>query len=302
MKIIRTIRAMKRHAEQLRRRGKVIGFIPTLGALHKGHLLLMQKARRQCDIVIASIFVNPTQFGPHEDYRRYPRDQKGDAKKCKTAGVDILFVPSARMMYPPAHRTQVSLRSLGDILEGMSRPGHFTGVATVVLKLFNIIHPDRAYFGQKDYQQTVVIRRMVKDLHLNTRIMVTPTVREADGLAMSSRNLYLSKEQRRQATILWKALKEAKKAVQQGVKEASKVRSMMIHRIAQEPHVKIDYVAVVDPETLEEVSNISGPALLALAVRIGKTRLIDNIIAIAAPPDSRRNHETSSSKGTGGKA
>jgi pantoate--beta-alanine ligase len=282
MKIIRTIGTMQHHAEKLRRRGKVIGFIPTLGALHKGHLSLMRKARQQCDIVVASIFVNPAQFGPHEDYRRYPRDLEGDQKKCKTAGVDILFVPSASRMYPPAHRTKVSLRRLGDILEGMSRPDHFTGVATVVLKLFNIIHPDRAYFGQKDYQQTVVIRRMVKDLHLNTRITVTPTVRESDGLAMSSRNMYLSKEQRRQATILWKALQEAKKLIQGGVKEASQVRSAMIRRIAQESHVKIDYVAVVDSVTLEEVKYIGRAALLALAVRIGHTRLIDNMIA--TPP------------------
>ena len=277
MKIIRTIGTMQRHAEQLRCRGKVIGLIPTLGALHKGHLSLMRKAHQQCDIVIASVFVNPTQFGPHEDYQHYPRDLEGDAKKCKAAGVDILFAPSARRMYPPGHRTQVSLRRLGDILEGTSRPGHFTGVATVVLKLFNIIHPDRAYFGQKDYQQTVVVRRMVKDLHLNTRITVTPTVRESDGLAMSSRNMYLSKEQRRQATILWKALQEAKKVIQGGAKEASQVRSTMICRITQEePQAKIDYVAVVDPETLEEVEKIGGPVLLTLAVRIGQTRLIDN--------------------------
>lgn len=277
MKIIRSIRGIKREIEKRHRRGKTVGLVPTMGALHEGHLSLMRMARRQCSIVVVSLFVNPTQFGPNEDYKRYPRNLKGDAKQCKGAGVDILFVPAARQIYPPGHRALVAVKGLGEVLEGASRPGHFTGVATIVLKLFHIVKPAMAYFGQKDYQQTVVIRRLVKDLHLDVKIIVGPTVREPDGLAMSSRNQYLSASERRAATCLWKTLQEGKAMIQNGERDAAKVRSALTHRVAQEPLAKIDYMTVVDLETLEEIKEVREPALLALAVWIGRTRLIDNV-------------------------
>ncbi len=278
MKILRTIEGMRRHAAGLRRRHMPIGFVPTMGALHQGHLSLMRMASRQCPVVLVSIFVNPSQFGPHEDYARYPRNLKGDAKKCRTAGVDILFAPTALQLYPHGFKTWVSVKEIGDVLEGHSRPGHFSGMATIVLKLFNIIRPHRAYFGLKDHQQAAVIRRLVKDLNLDTKIVLGPTIREPDGLAMSSRNRYLSRAERRAAPILWKALQSGREAVRKGVNRASNVRSAMIRRIVREPMAKIDYVTVADPETLNKISEIRGPVLIALAVWIGQTRLIDNII------------------------
>ena len=278
MKIIRTIHAIQRQMNKMREHGRIIGFVPTMGALHEGHLSLIRMAGRQCDIVVTSIFVNPTQFGPNEDCARYPTDPAEDIKKCKATEVHILFIPTARQIYPSGHSTELSVRKFEGILEGASRPGHFTGVATVVLKLLNMIQPHRAYFGQKDYQQTLIIRQMVRDLHLSVKIVTTPTIREPDGLAMSSRNLYLSKNERQAAPVLWKALQEGKTMAQNGMQEASKVRSVIVRRITREPLAKIDYVAVVDPKTLRKVRKISGLTLLALAVRIGKTRLIDNII------------------------
>lgn len=277
MKIVRSIREIKQEIKKLRQQDKTIGFVPTMGALHEGHLSLMRMARRQCDIVVVSLFVNPTQFGPNEDYKRYPRDFRSDARQCKGAGVDILFAPAARQIYPQGHRTQVAVGGLGEVLEGASRPGHFAGVATIVLKLLNIIKPAIAYLGQKDYQQTVVIRRMVKDLHLDIKMIVGPTIREPDGLAMSSRNRHLSASERRAATCLWKTLQEGKAMIQNGERDAAKVRSALTHRVAQEPLAKIDYMTVVDLKTLEEIKEVREPALLALAVWIGRTRLIDNV-------------------------
>lgn len=277
MKIVRSIPEMKREIAPFHRKGRIIGLVPTMGALHEGHLSLMRAARRPCDVVVVSLFVNPTQFGPNEDYKRYPRDLRGDARKCKAAGADILFAPTVRQMYPQDHRTLVAVKGLGEVLEGVSRPGHFAGVATIVLKLLNIVKPAIAYLGQKDYQQTVVILRMVEDLNLNIRIVVGPTIREPDGLAMSSRNRYLSASERRAAACLWKALQEGKAMIQNGERDAAKVRSILIHRIAQEPLAKMDYAAVLDPKTLEEIREIHGSALLTLSVWIGRTRLIDNV-------------------------
>lgn len=277
MKIVRSIPEIKREIAQFHRKGRIIGFVPTMGALHEGHLSLMRKARHQCGVVVVSIFVNPTQFGPNEDYKRYPRDFRSDARKCKGVGVDILFAPAARQIYPQGHRTLVTVGGLGEVLEGASRPGHFAGVATIVLKLLNIVKPAMAYFGQKDYQQTVVIRRMVKDLNLDAKIIVGPTVREPDGLAMSSRNQYLSASERRAAACLFRALQEGKAMIQNGERDAAKVRSALTHRVSQEPLAKIDYMTVVDLKTLEEIKEVRGPALLTLSVWIGRTRLIDNV-------------------------
>ena len=283
MKIVRSIPEMKREIARFHRKGRIIGLVPTMGALHEGHRSLVRMARRECDVVVVSLFVNPTQFGPNEDYERYPRDLKGDAQQCKAAGADLLFAPTARQIYPQGHRTLVAVRGLGEVLEGASRPGHFAGVATIVLKLLNIVKPAKAYFGQKDYQQTVVIRRMVEDLNLDIGIRVGPTVREPDGLAMSSRNRYLSTSERRAAACLWKALQEGKAMIRNGERDAAKVRSVLSHRIAQEPLAKIDYITVVDRKTLEEIKEIHGPSLLALSVWIGRTRLIDNV-KVRPPP------------------
>lgn len=278
MKIIKSIRQMQSWAEQRRGRGKTIGFVPTMGALHEGHHSLMRAARRRCDAVVVSIFVNPAQFGPNEDYARYPRDAKGDAALCRLEKVDILFMPTAEAIYPEGHQTTISVKPLGDGLEGAFRPNHFSGVAAVVAKLFQIVKPQMAFFGQKDYQQTVVIRRLVQDLHFPVKIIVCPTVREKDGLAMSSRNRYLSSEGRRAARILFKAMQLGRDQIREGKRNAAAVRNEMTRWIRQEPLAKIDYVAITHPETLEEVLHIKGPVVLLLAVRIGKTRLIDNLL------------------------
>jgi pantoate--beta-alanine ligase len=278
MKTVTTARAIRRQASDLRRKGRTIGLVPTMGALHEGHLSLVRKARRECDTVVATVFVNPTQFGPREDFASYPRDLKSDSKKLRRAGADVLFAPSVREMYPEGFEASVSVGPLGNRLEGTVRPGHFSGVATVVLKLFHLIEPHRAYFGLKDFQQTRVILKMVRDLDLEVRIVACPTVREADGLAMSSRNAYLSIAERRAAAVLWKALCAGKKAVQNGRRNASAVRSIVKKEISREPLARIDYVAVADPDTLIEPKRIRLPIVILLAVRIGRTRLIDNLL------------------------
>lgn len=278
MKIIKSIRQMQAWADGQRRRGKTIGFVPTMGALHEGHRSLMRAARRQSDQVVVSIFVNPTQFGPNEDYARYPREPTADADLCRREKVDILFMPTAGVVYPEGHDTKIVVGRIGEVLEGAVRPGHFSGVATVVAKLFQIVKPEIAFFGQKDYQQTVVIRRLVRDLNFPVKIVACPTLREPDGLAMSSRNRYLSAEERRAALILFKALQRGKELVQQRERDATTVRDEMIRLMRQEPLAKIDYAAVVHPETLEEVIEIQRPVVLLLAVWIGKTRLIDNLL------------------------
>jgi pantoate--beta-alanine ligase len=280
MQIITAITAMQSHAESLRREGKRIGFVPTMGFLHEGHLSLMRVARQENDIVVASIFVNPAQFGPNEDLARYPRDAEGDQKKSESVGVDIIFTPSAEEMYPEKPIVFVTVEGLSDILEGAIRPGHFRGVATVVTKLFHIVQPHRAYFGQKDYQQCAVIKRMKKGLDLDVEVAVLPTMREADGLAMSSRNSYLDAAQRKKAACLFRALMAADELVRSGVREPEKVKQKMRAVIAQEKGVEIDYVEAADVDDLSPLATIKDRIVLLVAVRIGATRLIDNLLVV----------------------
>jgi pantoate--beta-alanine ligase len=254
-----------------------VGFVPTMGYLHEGHLALVKQARIENSAVIVSIYVNPTQFGPREDFGAYPRDLDRDLELLRGEGVDIVFVPSDDEMYPSAFGSWVDIEKVTERLEGASRQGHFRGVATVVAKLFNIVQPTRAYFGQKDAQQAVVIKRMVADLNMGIEIVVVPTVRESDGLAMSSRNIYLSSKERQAATILFKALTLARQLLQGGEKDVGKIRRQMTSLIQKEPLAQIDYVSIADAETLGELNLIDRPALASLAVRIGKTRLIDNM-------------------------
>ncbi len=254
-----------------------VGFVPTMGYLHKGHLALVKQARIENSHVIVSIYVNPTQFGSGEDFGTYPRELNHDLELLCEEGADIVFVPSDNEMYPPEFYTWVDVEKITERLEGASRPGHFRGVATVVAKLFNIVQPSRAYFGQKDAQQVVVIKRMVSDLNLGIDIVVVPTVREEDGLAMSSRNIYLNPRERQAATILFKALDLALQLRRNGENDANKLRKQMTSLIKKEPLAQIGYVSIADTETLEELNLIDGPALASLAVLIGKTRLIDNM-------------------------
>ncbi len=278
MKIVTTISEMQSLAESLRREGKRIGFVPTMGFLHEGHVSLMRTARAESDVAVVSIFVNPTQFGPNEDLDRYPRDAEGDRRKCESAGVDILFLPQANEMYPEKPSVFVTVEGVSDILEGAIRPGHFRGVATVVAKLFNIVKPQKAYFGQKDYQQCAVIRRMVAGLNLPVHVSVLPTIREADGLAMSSRNSYLSPDERRTASVLFRALTAARDLFLAGAREPEKLKNKMRAVLQTEPGVSCDYAEAVHPETLEQVSDAAAGTVLLLAVRVGRTRLIDNMI------------------------
>jgi pantoate--beta-alanine ligase len=260
-------------------KGRKIGFVPTMGALHEGHLSLVRRSKQENDITVVSIFVNPIQFGPNEDFNRYPRDFDGDFNKLQSEGVDILFYPDIASIYPEGYSTYVEVKGLSDKLCGAFRPGHFKGVATIVTKLFNIVKPKRAYFGQKDYQQSVIIRRMVKDLNLDVEIIVCPTVREEDGLAMSSRNSYLSGKEREAATIIYKTLTKASELIQSGIIDGVRIKNFMMEEIKKEPAVSsIDYVGVYDPETLDEIDIIKSEVVLAAAIFIGKTRLIDNII------------------------
>ncbi len=254
-----------------------VGFVPTMGYLHEGHLALVKQARTDNSNVIVSIYVNPAQFGPREDFGAYPRELNRDLELLRGERVDIVFVPSDEEMYPPEFSSWVDVEKVTERLEGASRPGHFRGVATVVAKLFNIVQPSRAYFGQKDAQQVMVIKKMVADLNMGMEIVVVPTVRESDGLAMSSRNIYLSPEERQAATILFKALTLARQLWRSGEKDAEKIRRQMTSLIQKEPLSQIDYVSIADAETLEELNLIDRPALASLAVRIGKTRLIDNM-------------------------
>jgi len=271
---------MRTLAGSLRSEGKRIGFVPTMGFLHDGHLSLMRKARLENDAVVCSIFVNPAQFGPTEDLDRYPRDAEGDRNKCASAGVDVLFLPAASEMYPEGPAAFVTVDGVSDILEGAIRPGHFRGVATVVAKLFHIVQPHRAYFGQKDYQQCVVVRRMVAGLDLDVEVTVLPTVREPDGLAMSSRNVYLDPEQRRRAAALSRALRAGAELLASGVREAEKVRQAMRTVLLAEQGVAVDYAEVADPDTLTPLESVRGRAVLLVAARVGPTRLIDNLLVL----------------------
>jgi pantoate--beta-alanine ligase len=280
MQIITAIMGMRPLADTLRREGKRIGFVPTMGFLHEGHLALMRRARQENDIVVASIFVNPVQFGPNEDLDRYPRDAEGDRAKCVTAGVDILFMPTASEMYPEKPSVFVTVEGISDVLEGAIRPGHFRGVATVVAKLFNIVKPHKAYFGQKDFQQCTVIKRMVIGLDLDVEVIVLPTVRETDGLAMSSRNSYLDPGQRQKATCLFRALRLGEELVKNGVREPETIKQKMRAILVQEKGVEIDYVEVADPDRLAPLERLEGRTVLLLAVRLGGIRLIDNLLIL----------------------
>jgi pantoate--beta-alanine ligase len=279
MQILKTIKDTQALGRRLRIEKKSIGLVPTMGSLHEGHLSLVRRSQEDNDFTVVSIFVNPTQFGPNEDFSRYPRDVEGDLKKLSSCMVNAVFTPDAEEMYPEGFSTSVHLGSIGEILCGASRPGHFKGVATIVAKLFNIVMPHRAYFGQKDFQQTVVIKKLAREMNFDTDIIICPTVREADGLAMSSRNCYLSGEERKAASVLYKALKRGEElALTKGVKEALHIKNEMMRLINAEPLAKIEYVETVAGEQLEKVEKIELPVAICIAVRIGKTRLIDNMV------------------------
>lgn len=253
-----------------------VGLVPTMGYLHEGHLSLVRAAKAECASVVVSIFVNPTQFGPHEDLAAYPRDLPRDLRLLEAEGVDLVWAPTPEVMYPPGYQTWVTVEEVTKPLEGAMRPGHFRGVTTVVSKLFNAVQPQKAYFGQKDAQQAIVIRRMVQDLNFPIDIVVCPIVRESDGLAMSSRNVYLNAEERRAASVLYRALSAARQAFQAGEREAQRLRDIMSQVVQQEPLARLQYASCAHPETLEELNGPVEQALLSMAVFIGKTRLIDN--------------------------
>ncbi|SFN12085.1 pantoate--beta-alanine ligase [Thermodesulforhabdus norvegica] len=278
MKVVNTVKEMQNMADTWRKEGKTIAFVPTMGYFHEGHLALMRLARERGDVLVVSIFVNPIQFGPSEDYQRYPRDLDRDLRLAESVGVDVVFAPQVEEMYPEGFQTYIEVTEISRPLCGKSRPGHFRGVATVVTKLFNIVKPHIAVFGEKDYQQLLVIRRMVKDLNLDVEIVGHPTVRETDGLAMSSRNVYLSDEERKAALRLNQSLQMARDLLQKGINRAGDIISEVSGYISSDPRVRIDYVEIRDAETLEEIDVIDRPAVLALAAFVGSARLIDNTI------------------------
>jgi len=277
VELIKDINRMRTYIERIEE-GKIIGFVPTMGGLHKGHLSLIRKGRGDSDVLVVSIFVNPAQFGPEEDFESYPQDLERDVKLCKQEDVDVVFAPSREEMYPDDYFTFVEVEGyLTSTLEGDSRPGHFRGVTTILTKLFNIISPDRSYFGEKDYQQHLVVRKLVRELNLNTEIVTLPTVREKDGLALSSRNSYFDEKEREAATILYKSLKKAKEWTIGGEKDPARIIHKMKELIEKEPLAEIDYIAIVGPNSMEKVQSIEGEVLIILAVKIGKVRLIDNM-------------------------
>ena len=277
MRLIQNVSEMKALSKSVLDDGKTIGFVPTMGYLHQGHLSLVQKAREENDIVVVSIFVNPTQFGPNEDYSRYPRDLERDLRLLNPFNVDYIFNPSVEEMYPAYYSVFVDETEMSKYLCGARRPGHFRGVCTVVTKLFNIVRPTHAYFGQKDAQQFRILRRMVENLNMDVEMVEMPIVREPDGLAMSSRNVYLSDEERREAPRLYKSLLEAKKLIDSGERDVQKIKDE-IQRVLNHPLLKIDYVEIVDEKTLIPVDRIEGDVIVAIAVFFGKARLIDNVI------------------------
>ena len=283
MQVFDTAALLRQYLTAQRAAGRRIGFVPTMGYLHAGHLSLVHAAQRECDVVVMSIFVNPKQFGPQEDFTTYPRDLDRDLRLAREAGVNVAFTPSVVEIYPAGFHTEVVVHALTAPLCGASRPGHFTGVTTVVATLFNLVRPDRAYFGQKDYQQAVVIQKMVADLQMPVTVVICPTVRQADGLAMSSRNAYLSPEERQAALVLWRALRLAEAHIAQGERQGRRLRTLLREYIATEPCARPDYVAVCDPRTLREVEELPYTVLVALAVYIGQTRLIDNAL-LTVPP------------------
>jgi len=278
MKIVKTVGHMQQLSKGIRHHNKSIGFVPTMGYLHDGHLSLIHRARKDCDVVVVSIFVNPTQFAPGEDLKKYPRDFDMDRKLAKRAGADIIFYPDAKHIYTKGFSAFIDVENLDKVWEGKTRPAHFRGVCTVVGKLFNIVNPDIAYFGQKDAQQAAIIKRMVKDLNFNVSIVVAPTVREKDGLAMSSRNKYLSSEERKAALVLYRSLQEADGMIKNGEKKSDNVLERMRDVIKKEKLAHLDYVGIVNQEDFSPVSEILKTSLIIIACRIGKTRLIDNFL------------------------
>jgi len=275
MEVIQKPEEMQKRSLELRSQGKTIGFVPTMGYFHEGHLSLMRRARQECDVVVISIYVNPLQFGPREDFDRYPRDLQRDLKMAEEVGVDIVFAPSDEDMYPEGYQTFVEVTELTRSLEGFYRPGHFRGVTTVVAKLFNIVLPHKAYFGEKDFQQLRVVQRMVRDLNFPIEIVPCPTVRETDGLAMSSRNTYLNPEERKAATVLHQALKAADELFKSGERNVANLKAKVWEVLAMEPLARPQYVEIVDTQTLEPVFIVDRPAVILLAVFIGQARLID---------------------------
>lgn len=275
MEVISKPEKMQRLSLKLRSEGKTIGFVPTMGYFHEGHLSLMRKARQECDVVVVSIYVNPLQFGPREDFNRYPRDIERDLKMAESVGVDIVFAPTDEEMYPEGYQTFVEVTELTRGLEGIHRPGHFRGVTTVVAKLFNIVLPHKAYFGEKDFQQLRVVQKMVRDLNFPVEIVPCPTVREEDGLAMSSRNTYLSPDERKAATILYRSLKAADELFKSGERNATRLKAKVWEVLATEPLVRPQYVEIVDAETLEPVYTVDRPSVILLAAFVGQARLID---------------------------
>jgi pantoate--beta-alanine ligase len=280
MEIINRVTRMSSVAREFRAEGKTLGLVPTMGALHEGHLSLMSQAREMCDVVIASVFVNPTQFAPHEDLTRYPRDLARDAELAFTRQADFIFAPTPEDMYPNGFATYITVEGLSERLEGASRPGHFRGVTTIVNKLFNIVHPHFAFFGRKDAQQVIIIKRMVKDLAMNAEIVVGPTVREEDGLALSSRNVYLATDERKAATVLRRALEKCRSMYNGGERDSGRLINAMRAILETEPLAKLDYLAISDTSNLEPVTTVPyvSPTLVSMAVFFGKTRLIDNIV------------------------
>jgi pantoate--beta-alanine ligase len=278
MRLITSVNEMKALTREARSRGKSVGLVPTMGALHKGHIALIRQAKQQCDVVVASVFVNPTQFGPKDDFERYPRNLDQDFKLLSSYNIDTVFAPSREEMYPEGFQTFVEPGPLGEVYEGASRPGHFRGVSTVVIKLFNIVQPDMAYFGQKDFQQAIVIRRLVEDLNLNVRLVLCPIVRDADGLAISSRNSYLKPAQRQSAQALSQSLRRAEGLVHSGESDASKIVEEMWHVLRADSNVKVDYLAIVNPLSFEPVPRITTGTMALVAARVDRVRLIDNVI------------------------
>ena len=278
MKIIESARAMQSFSESLRKEGKIVTFVPTMGYFHEGHLNLMREGRRRGDCLVVSIYVNPTQFGPSEDFEQYPRDFERDRSMAEGVGVDVIFSPPNAEMYPPHYQTYVTVENVTDNLCGLSRPGHFRGVATVCAKLFNLVKPHAAVFGKKDFQQLATIRRMVLDLHMDLEIVGMPTTREPDGLAMSSRNIYLSPEERASALSLSRSLKLAGDLYDRGERDAGKIIGEVRGHIESHAHTKIDYVQICDTTTMKDVARLDGESVMALAVRVGAARLIDNSV------------------------
>ena len=282
MKIAKTIQAVRSLIKAARTEGKKIGLVPTMGALHIGHISLIEKAKQQADFVVVSIFVNPTQFGPGEDFEKYPKPLEKDLETCKNTGVDVVFTPATEQMYPQENLTWVNVGKLTEQLCGRNRPVHFRGVATVCAKLFNIVEPDFAFFGAKDSQQAIVLKRMVADLNMPLKIVVCPTMRQPDGLAVSSRNQYLTESQKKDATLIYKSLQKCGEMINAGVKDAQQITAQMNKILQQAPSIKIEYVSIVDAETLQPIDRIAGKILAAVAVKIGSARLIDNILLDAS--------------------